>query len=251
MLVLLSALGLAAATPAPAPPPVVILGNEAERAQLERLLGRAPGDSLRREDESGGRYVSCIGAWRGNPAQTAACMRARMPRGGPPVVILNSYAGASGASGPDIACIGPGGAGRARLGGRGEAAALRGCLNRARRPAPPIRPTRVAVGHAHRFGPQDAPQARAAAARVLIIAVDHVGIPRGVTGTCLVQGRIDRAERGPRLVPGAEIGFGVPCSASILTAADRRVRMGELDQGSFARVWIGPRGELLDYERVR
>lgn len=254
--VLLLALAAPTADPAPAAPAAprfVILGNETQRARLEQLLGFRFGEEAARSGRGDGmNYVSCIGAWRGNPEQTAACVRARMPRDAArPIVVISTYDQADGNSGPQIRCVGRGGDGQGRIETRAAALSLRDCVDHALRPSRPLRPTPVRISYDDRFDTLDATKARAEATRIVVVAVDHVGIPRGATGRCLVSGRIERGERGPRLVPGAEIGFSVPCSASIRIAADRRVHMGEMDAGTFGRVWIGPRGELLDYERMR
>lgn len=249
---------LAALAPQPAAPVAdyVILGDEARRGRLERLIERRPagGRRLRELQEGGLYYASCISVWRHDPEQSEACLVARLPRRAGGTVLLNTYHPAGSASDLTVTCHGLGGTGRARLGarpGRRDPAALERCLDRALTAfAPPPR-QRVGVRWADRFEIEDPAQARLEAKRVLLVAVDHVGIPRGATGNCLVQGRVVRQERGSGIGPGAIVEAGIPCAATPgLDGKRRRIWMGAMRQGRFARLYLAEGQGLADFEPV-
>lgn len=235
------------------PPSVVILGDEARRGAVERVLGElaAAGGSYR-QDHEGAYYVGCVAAWRNDMVQTEACIRARLQRHGErPTIVLNTYRRGAGQGTTPVSCIGAGGAGGAILGGpagSGNAAAMQRCLDRALQTnrAPLPRPYRV--GSTDRFEIDDVEQARTAATTVLKIAIDHVGFPRGIAGSCLVQGRVVRAELGPSLPPGGAIEVGVPCGPATSLDGARRARMAGLGEGSFARLYLGGGRRLLHIE---
>jgi hypothetical protein len=94
--------------------------------------------------------------------------------------------------------------------------------------------------------------ADAAAVRVLILAIDHVGVPRGITGgDCIVQGRVIRVERGEPAASGSRVDTFLPCSfLPNSTDSGRYVRDGSLREGGYARISYGVGGRLLAFERL-
>jgi hypothetical protein len=97
----------------------------------------------------------------------------------------------------------------------------------------------------------DAARGRAGAAMVLRIALDHVGVPRGNNGKCLVLGRIDAVLRGSQLPRGGGIGLSIPCTGLRGSSGPGTVWMGDLNQGSFANVFLTREYKLIDYQPVR
>ena len=250
---------MAPAAPAPAASGAidyVILADEARRKRLEPLLARlAARDPRHRPGAEGGMYfVSCIGPWRQDRAQAEACMRSRLPEQNKGrTIILNTYLAAA----PQIriACVGLGGTGEALLGAkprRGDAAALAACLEGARPDVPvqSVVPQWIGVNADDDPGLPDPDEARRSAKWVLLVAADHVGVPRGSTGDCLVQGRVIRSERGDGVAPGARIEAFVPCTSMRSATGPRRIWMGDIPEGGFARLYLDPRSRLVDYERV-
>lgn len=237
----------------------VILADARDRARLERLLARRPAGQRRlREAPEGGLYlVGCVSVWRDDREQTDACLASRLPRqGGAGTVVLNTYDSRSAPDGLTVTCHGRGGTGRAVLGPRPrrqDGAALEDCLERGLAPAGTGGPPRQRVGvrWSDAFAVEDPQQARRAARRVLLVAVDHVGIPRGTTGNCLVQGRLVREERGSGLRPGALVEAGIPCTAHPgLAGKGRRIGMGAMRAGRFARLYLSDGHGLSDFEAV-
>ncbi|HEX6375033.1 MAG TPA: hypothetical protein VFZ91_04875 [Allosphingosinicella sp.] len=232
----------------------VILGDEARRARLERLLARraAAPRRLRASGEGGLYFVGCITAWRHDPGQAGACLASRLPRqGGTATIVLNSYHPGKAADGLTVTCHGLGGTGRAVFGARPrrqDATALEHCLERGLMPSEaPVR-QRVGVRHSDGFAIEDPQEARRRAQRVLLVAIDHVGIPRGITGSCLVQGRVVREERGSGIRPGALVEAGIPCAARPgLSGSRRRIPMGAMRKGSFARLYLSEGHGLVDF----
>jgi hypothetical protein len=162
-------------------------------------------------------------------------------RAGPPVVVLNSYS--EGVSGRSVACISSSNSGTATLGARrvlpADAAALNHCFVSALRGwNPALRLTRVNVRHIDAFEHKDSAEAMRTATTVAVVALDHVGVPRGSTGSCLLVGRILRTERGARLPTNASITFSVPCGSRSSRSRERLVVMGELRAGAFSRVYL-------------
>ena len=241
------------AVPADQTPAIVILGDDARRARVERVLGglSRAGRDFRRDHASGLWYVGCITAWRDNPGQTEACLRSRLQGGrARPTVVVNTYVqDAEGAT--SVSCIGIGGTGRASLRDSSAATsteAMSRCLDRALRAIEGPSPRPFSVPFSDGFEIDDIGQARSRATGVLKVAVDHLGVPRGMTGTCLIQGRVLESERGPSVVPGAVIEVGVPCGPMLGGDRSRRVQMDGLGEGRFARLYLDERRVLLHIE---
>jgi len=232
----------------------VILADEAWRGRLERSLANVPGARApnQREAESGMGYVGCVTTWRHNEAETASCVRARFPRGGVrPTVVLNTYGGDDPQGNRTISCIGPGGVGRTSLPAQALAAdaeRIRSCLTAASARDPGRPPGHVRVQFSDRFGAENVEQAKAIAASVFTVAIDHVGFPRGMAGSCLIQGRVAQSERGLPVTPGASIELSVPCGTASYTDDIRRVHMREMGRGMFARVYLSGLRNLLHIE---
>lgn len=247
--------GLAQPQPAAAPPAqiaAVILADDARRQRLEGLLGRigSAGRAYRSQIEDGLYYVSCVSAWRGNTEQTEGCIRSKLA-GEAARVVLNGYAGQAGDGAATVACVGAGGAGRMSLSGKaasGEADALRTCLERALADAPAPVPARFLIAYRDRFEVQDVEAARAGAVHVLLMAVDHVGVPRGSTGRCHAQGRVARVLRGSPVDAGSKIELSVPCGTRPDRSEPRRISMAAMRRGTFAKVYVGSRRALLHFE---
>src|SRR5687768_11483435 len=211
------------ATPSAAGQPTtvlyVILGDEARRALIERLLGNleSSGFSSAASSESGMDYAGCVGAWRANPSQAIACVQSRLARHrGSRTVVLSTYERAARPNETVVTCMGSGGHGRMMLRpepASGDATALRNCLDSASHATRTARPGYHVTGLSVEPETADAAHRRAAAAIVLTIAVDHVGVPRGITGICLVEGRIHEVLRGRGQVAGSRIGLSIPCAA--------------------------------------
>lgn len=229
--------------------PYVILADQARRDRVTRLLDDLAGTGFRSAPaaESGMTYVGCVTAWRGDLAQATSCIQSRLASG---TIVLNGYEQPSRAGETLISCIGSGGREtfvlRAEAANR-DPAALRQCITAAARDggAPP------AAAYDVRFAPElaiaDAAEARAQAASVLTIAIDHVGIPRGVTGTCLVQGRVADVVRGAGAAARTPIELGIPCAAEPHGAGSRRIAMSDIQEGSFATLYLSDRQQLLDF----
>jgi hypothetical protein len=256
------ALGLAALAQqaAPASPAgaesadYVILAGEAGRARLERLIAGRPASArpLRESPAGGMGLVSCVTAWRGDPPQTDDCLASRLARQGPGAIVLNAYHPGAARDGLTVTCHGPGGTGRAVFGPRPrrrDSTALETCLERGlARSTAPVR-QRVGVGWSDRLAVEDVEEARSTARSVLLVAIDHVGVPRGVTGTCLIQGRVVRQERGSGIRTGALVGAGIPCGSQPHGGGKtRRIWMGAMRQGGFGRLYLGDRNRVAHFE---
>jgi len=237
-------------------PSVVILGDDARRSTVERVLGdlAAAGRSHRPEYEMGLWYVGCVTAWRDNRPQTEACIRARLQRHlERPTIVLNTFGRSTGQGTTSVSCIGAGGAGRAILRDPaeiGNAAAMLRCLDQALQANRAPLPRPYSVRFTDRLAIDDVGQARGAAATVLKIAIDHVGFPRGMTGSCLVQGRVVEVELGQSLPPGGPIELGVPCGPASSPDGARRVRMADMGEGRFARLYLSAGRTLLHIEQA-
>ncbi|MDB5668829.1 MAG: hypothetical protein JWL74_1779 [Alphaproteobacteria bacterium] len=257
MLLLALALTFAQTAPGPGaakPRPIshVVLGDDSRRPRLERLLAdlARTGFDSKAAAGSGMAYVACVGAWADNSTQGAACIQSILSRGGDHTVVLNSYERPARGGETMVSCIGSGGRGLMRLRARpdpGEGAALRACLETAARPSPAV-PRGIHRVRSSDELPVPVARARAAAASVLKIAVDHVGIPRGTRGICLVQGRVLAAARGAGLAPGEWIELGIPCIAGRDRNGSRRIAMGDMRRGSFAHIYLDEHRTLLDFE---
>lgn len=236
-------------------PDYVILADQAGRARIEQLLARRPaGAAPLRRSEDGMWFVGCITAWRDNPEQRDDCLDSRLRRQGRAgTIVFNTYHPKPARVALAVTCHGPGGIGRAafRASQRpGDAAAFEQCL----RPAlatsdAPVR-GRVAVRWSNRFAIEDRAEARLRAERVLVVAIDHVGVPRGSTGTCLIQGRVLRQERGMGVRAGSLIEAGIPCTAERWPRGVRQVSMGAMGEGGFGRLYLTATRDLADFETV-
>lgn len=237
-------------------PSLVILGDEVRRGRVERVLGdlATAGKSHRQEYEGGLLYVGCVTAWRDNMPQTEACIRALLQRHiVRPTVVLNTYGRDAGQGTTSVSCIGVSGSGRAMLqdpADTGSAAAMLSCLDQAYQATKAPAPGLFWVRFADRFEIDDVEQARVTATTVLKIAIDHVGYPRGMAGSCLVQGRVAQVERGQSVLPGSPIEVSVPCGPATNLDGARRVQMAGMGEGRFARVYLGSRRTLLHIERA-
>jgi hypothetical protein len=260
-MLLLAALLAAAQPEAPAPAPaenqgpsIVILGNDARRAAVERVLGdlARTGRGFRRDHASGMWHVGCITAWRDNPGQTEACVRARLRSlRTQPTLVINTWLRHEAEGTIPISCIGGGGSGQALLRtatGTGNSEAIGLCLDQALREAEGPSPRPFRLSSADGLAIEDIAQARSSATGMLKVAVDHLGIPRGMSGICLIQGRVLRSERGPAVSPGAAIEVDVPCGPALAGDRTRRVRMGQLGQGRFVRLHLDEGRALLHIE---
>lgn len=105
-----------------------------------------------------------------------------------------------------------------------------------------------AVRFAGEFEIADAAEARAQAANIVSVAIDHVGVPRGVTGTCLVQGRITGVVRGSGVTSQGPVEVYIPCTARPSRSGPRRILMGAIREASSANLYLSDRGMLLDFE---
>lgn len=124
-------------------------------------------------------------------------------------------------------------------------------------PAPPLLPApdRAApprdvyvVGFTDEFDILDVALARTQAGSVLAIAIDHVGIPRGIRGHCLVQGRVIRVVRGTGPNPGGLIEVSIPCTSELYRSGSRRILMRDIREGESAQIYLDARQLLLDFE---
>jgi hypothetical protein len=259
MLPLVIAMSLAQPAAAASPPAAaavhyVILGDEARRNRVERLIGELArsGVASTPAAEGGMGYSGCVSPWQRHPEQVTLCIQSRIAtdsrRG---TIVLNSYEPADREGEIRIACVGAGGQGVMTLRSRSDATepvALRRCLSAAAYPAGVASHARHAVRSVEAFAFLDAARARTSAVSVLKVAMDHVGVPRGTTGGCLIQGRVVGLVRGPGLSPSGRIEFSVPCSAAPDPRGPRRIWMGDLQEGSFAHLHLDERNEILDIE---
>lgn len=246
-----------AAAAAAAAPDYAILADQAGRARIEQLLAGRPAGAgpLRQSPEGGMWFVGCITAWRDDPEQRDDCLDSRLRRQGPAgTIVFNTYHPKPAHSALAVTCHGPGGTGRALFGtspGPGDAAAFEACLRPARGASEaPVR-RRVGVRWSDRFAIEDLAEARSRAERVLVVAIDHVGVPRGSTGNCLIQGRVLRQERGAGVGAGSLIEAGIPCTAERGSRRNgRRVSMGAMREGGFGRLYLTATRDLADFETV-
>lgn len=104
------------------------------------------------------------------------------------------------------------------------------------------------VGFTDEFGISDVAQARIQADSVLAIAIDHVGIPRGNWGHCLVQGRVIRVVRGTGPKPGGLLEISIPCTSQLYPSGPRRILMRDIREGESAQIYLDARQLLLDFE---
>jgi len=243
---------------APAPPQVagvsyVILGDDVRRARLQRLLDAIPDSGEIRAviADDAMNFVGCVSAWRSNKAQAVGCIQSRLPHVRP-TVVLNTYPQPVRNGEISVSCIGSGGSAAITLQPQpdpGEATALRRCLDAAFAAASPTPPRRYGLQSIERLEVPDVHRARASAVRVLTMAVDHVGVPRGSEGVCSVSGRVARMIRGPGLPTNDRFSLGVPCAA-VPDRTETRVAMSHIFRGSFANVYVSEQDTLLDYELV-
>jgi hypothetical protein len=94
----------------------------------------------------------------------------------------------------------------------------------------------------------DAELARRNASDVIVATVVHSAVPRGSSGRCSVDARVDQVERGTRFRPGARFEGSAPCVATRLDArhlARRAVPMREFRRGP-ARIYIAADGSISD-----
>ena len=253
MLLLAAVLSLAQPSLAQRPDvSIAILANAEDREALLGLL-----DSLGKDraftGESGMSAVGCVDAWRRDSAQTEACIRSRLPRDRA-AIIINAWGPTSANGETEVTCVGAGGTGKMRLirpAAAATRAALERCLAGAAPHAEPGPEQRYGVRFSETLGISDSRRAREAAVNVLAIAVDHVGYPRGIAGYCQVEGRVIGVVRGAGLSPRGTIELTVPCVAGPDRTGPRRISSKELDEGTFAELFLDERMELLDYRKRR
>jgi hypothetical protein len=115
-------------------------------------------------------------------------------------------------------------------------------------PAPAPRPEARAVSISGEFEIADAAEARAQAASIVTVAIDHVGVPRGINGICLVQGRLTQVVRGSAMTRLGPVEVNFPCTSSPSRSGPRRIVMSGLRAASSANLYLSRRGILLDFE---
>lgn len=231
-----------------------LVADPAGQARLEPSLRRLARTGLRpASGETAMAYASCVTAWRDNAGESAACVQSWLARLPPPrPVLLHVQQAQSPAEGVVVDCLGAAGSDQLVLAPRprrADAAALDACMARAQRGDAPPAGT-YAIRSPETWDPADAAALRARAAAVLVLAVDHVGIPRGVRGSCLVEGRVTSVVRGAGLSPRGRVELAIPCQVGQAPGKERRIDMAEFDAGSFARLYLDEAQTLLDYESL-
>ena len=94
-------------------------------------------------------------------------------------------------------------------------------------------------------------EARANAAGIIEVVVDHHAVPRQITGGfCPVQGRVVGVIRGAGLTPRGRIDLLVPCVGRPRPGDPRRIPEGAFATGSRSLIYLSDQQELLDAERV-
>ncbi|QPQ56101.1 hypothetical protein IC614_05910 [Allosphingosinicella flava] len=248
-------LGLASLNPqAPrdreTPVSYVILADEGLQARLSSLLAKS-GIAIA-SSQSGMIYAGCASAWRSHREQADLCIASRMT-GDEPDVVLNGYVGEAPPGRRRISCVGRHGADAVFLPDdeKEGIGALRDCLSKAAGGKASPSHQIYGVRSAALDKAANSEEARAAAASVLILAVDHVGIPRGLEGDCLVEGRIKSVARGAGFAPYGRIELSIPCGAESSPGGKRRVAMANIRAGTFAAAYFDDQQHLLDFHSVR
>lgn len=231
-----------------------LVADPVGQARIEPSLRRLARSGLRpASGETAMAHASCVSAWRENPGESAACLQSWLARLAPPrPVVLQVRQAQAPAEGVVVDCLGAGGRDQLVLDSRkrrADAAALDACMARAQRGDPPPAGT-YAIRSPGAWALADASALRARAAAVLVLAVDHVGIPRGVRGNCLVEGRVTAVVRGAGLSPRGRVELAVPCHVGPGSGSERRIDMAQFDAGSFARLYLDEAQTLLDYESL-
>ncbi|AYV49048.1 hypothetical protein CFHF_14365 [Caulobacter flavus] len=92
--------------------------------------------------------------------------------------------------------------------------------------------------------------ARDKAAEIVVVAVKHVGVPRGVRGRCSVAAEVVRAEPGVKLKVGAALRLSVPCAAPGASGSDveHGVDKAALQRSSYGRAFFDERLKLIAYD---
>lgn len=92
--------------------------------------------------------------------------------------------------------------------------------------------------------------ARDKAAEIAVVQVKHVGVPRGVRGSCFVAAEVVRAEPGEKLKVGRALRLSVPCSAPGASGSDveHGVDMAALQRSSYGRAFFDERLKLIAYD---
>lgn len=255
-LLFLSGAGAGAASPPATGFDYSLLADETQRARLEPWLARLPrpeGDA--RIDPGGTAFAACLSVWRDDAAESTACIQSRIVRyANAGFVVLHAQDIAPG-EGLGVDCIAAGGTGRATWAAAPEDpgfAALDACVAQARagKAVPPA--SAYAIRRPETLPDAGKDDVRANAAAVLVIAVDHVGLPRGVRGVCLISGRIREVARGAGQTPRGPVDLDLPCRTDPdARGGGGRIDMAELHAGSHARLYLDASQTLLDYERVR
>lgn len=94
-------------------------------------------------------------------------------------------------------------------------------------------------------------EARANAAGVIEILVEHTAVPRQTHGGyCPVQGEVVRVVRGAGLSPRGRVDLVAPCVGRPQPGDPRRISEGAFATGSRSLLYLSDRMELLDAERV-
>lgn len=237
----------------PSPIRFVLLPSGAPLPEREKMLADP---ALREFSQSpdASYFVPCVTAWGILKSEAAACIRSRLPD--PSVIRLvvvrpapNSIFEVVG-----IDCIGPARTGEALIGSKlleHNAPALASCITAASGGTPPPALRQYGLGSA-KLGPAAERAAAAEAApSVLGVAVDHVGIPRGVHGPCHIAGRIISVRRGAALSQRGLFELILPCSEH---GADHEetgtVAMSELVAGTFADLYLNADQRVIGFRRT-
>lgn len=94
-------------------------------------------------------------------------------------------------------------------------------------------------------------EARANAAGVIEILVEHTAVPRQIHGGyCPVQGQVVRVVRGTGMSPRGRVDLVVPCVNRSRPGDPRRISEGAFAIGSRSLLYLSDRMELLDAERI-
>ncbi len=236
-----------------APSTYVIVGDEASKSRVEALFREVDGrrGSATFARSTSGADGSCTAAWRRVPSEREACLRAHMPRSGT-TVIVDTYGQAERGGGVVVRCIGGGQSGEIMLQPQEQvrdAQRLSDCMTEARRgsPAPQLRRYLI------RSGGQlsaDVDGARARAAAVLRIAIDHVTVPRGTRGICRPEGRVTGVVRGAGFTPRGFVELAIPCAVEPSRTRSRSIWWGDVQAGNYANVYLDRFNAVIDFEAV-
>lgn len=247
-----SVIAMAMLQPAPAAQDVisyVIFASPAIEPRIQELVGaaRERGLRLRSSEASATAYASCFSIWARLPAQAEQCIRAQLPSArSEPTIVLHGFRSA----GPENywigRCVGPWSSASITLSLHGQASEavrqLRSCANRGRDQRNASTPLGIRLASDRAVS---ASEAQLRSSRTVMIAIDHVAIPRPSRGTCWISGRLVQTLSGTTLSQDRSISFGLPCSAGREGQDDSWVSMADLSAGRFAELYLDADGALL------